>query len=53
MDKDLPAYLDEEGHDTPVKDDHAIARPDSGSFSSMAGSWFGSVLSAVNKNLYW
>jgi len=52
FDKELPPYLDEDAHDTPQKEDQAVARPDS-SFGSMAGSWFGSVLSAVNKNLYW
>ena len=52
IDKDLPPYLEEETQDTPDKDDHTVARADS-SFTSMAGSWFGSVLSAVNKNLYW
>ncbi|XP_076806988.1 armadillo repeat-containing protein 1-like isoform X2 [Clavelina lepadiformis] len=53
-DSDLPPYLDEEPADSPLKEDKAVARPGSGGgFGSYAGSWFGSVINAVNKNLYW
>uniref|UniRef100_F6Y206 Armadillo repeat-containing protein 1 n=1 Tax=Ciona intestinalis TaxID=7719 RepID=F6Y206_CIOIN len=52
--KDLPAYLDEEPAESPTKDDKAVARPDSASaVGAFANSWFGSVITAVNKNLYW
>nr|CAB3222975.1 armadillo repeat-containing protein 1 [Phallusia mammillata] len=52
--KELPPYLDEEPAESPLKEDKAIARPDSaGTIGSYASSWFGSVITAVNKNLYW
>uniref|UniRef100_H2YS27 Armadillo repeat-containing protein 1 n=1 Tax=Ciona savignyi TaxID=51511 RepID=H2YS27_CIOSA len=52
--KDLPNYLEEEPSESPTKDDKAVARPDSASaVGGFANSWFGSVMNAVNKNLYW
>ena len=52
-DQDLPSYLEEEPNESPEKEGHAVARPNANGFGSMASSWFGSVLNAVNKNLYW
>jgi len=52
--KDLPSYLDEDTGDSPLRDDKAVARQGAGgAFGSFASSWFGGVLNAVNKNLYW
>ena len=51
---DLPSYLEEDPVESPHKSDHAVARPNSSrGIASIAGSWFGNVLNAVNKNLYW
>ena len=54
IETDLPEYLDEDPSDSPGKDDHAVARHNTGGNTGRFGnSWFGSIVNAVNKNLYW
>lgn len=53
-DEEVPDYLDEDAGDSPSKDDHAVARQNAGKGGSGFGNtWFGSIVNAVNKNLYW
>jgi len=53
-DEDVPEYLDEDAGDSPSKDDHAVARQNVGNNAGGFGNtWFGSIVNAVNKNLYW
>lgn len=47
-----PAYLDEDIETNSYANKQSLARPD-GEGMGLARSWFGSVLTAVNKNLYW
>jgi len=52
-DGELPDYLEEDAGDSPIKD-NAISRQNTGqNTGSFGGSWFGSIVNAVNKNLYW
>jgi len=49
----LPDYLDEDvSVDSPSKEAHAVARQNTQGNAPGFG-WFGSIVSAVNKNLYW
>lgn len=53
---ELPPYLEEDAGDSPNKEENkqSVARPGyTEAVGSFARSWFGSVVSAVNKNLYW
>ncbi|XP_077974627.1 armadillo repeat-containing protein 1-like [Styela clava] len=53
---ELPPYLEEDLGDSPNKEENkqSVARPGyTEAVGSFAKSWFGSVVSAVNKNLYW
>lgn len=53
-DEVTPEYLDEDCGDSPSKDDHAVARHGQGGQPGGFGNtWFGSIVNAVNKNLYW
>lgn len=53
---DLPPYLEEDAGDSPNKEENkqSVARPGyTEAVGSFARSWFGGVVNAVNKNLYW
>lgn len=53
---ELPPYLEEDAEDSPNKEENkqSVARPGyTEAVGSFARSWFGSVVNAVNKNLYW
>lgn len=53
---ELPPYLDEDPAESPIKEDEkkSVARPGyTETVGNFAKSWLGSVVSAVNKNLYW
>lgn len=54
--EELPPYLEEDLGDSPNKEENkqSVARPGyTEAVGTFAKSWFGSVVSAVNKNLYW
>jgi len=48
----LPDYLDEDV-ESPSKSEFAVARPNSVQGGGFGASWFGNIVNAVNKNLYW